>query len=149
MEGDRQSDASTGVRGTLIVAVLTVRSSYLNAREEPCPPSGVPDTLQWWIAPDQAWRIKTFALDHDIHTHSLPPQPGLAEVAQANNAKHYGDVIATQHVIELTDCYDDALVERAFGGVGLEPRLEVAEARFAFWKPDDADYRTQSRPERS
>ena len=27
-----------------------------------------------------------------------------------------------------------------------EPRLEIAIGRFAFWKPDDAKYRTQSTP---
>jgi hypothetical protein len=131
----------------LIVAVLTVRSSYLRNHAEPCPPGAAPDTLQWWIAAEQAWRIKTFALDHDIHTYSAPARPGLIELAQANNNKHYGDIIASQRVIELSDCTDQAAVADELRCNGLDGWLEVAEGRFAFWKPDDAEYRTQSRPE--
>jgi hypothetical protein len=137
------------VRGTLVVAVLTVRSSYKDNREEPCHPGQVPDTLQWWIGSDQAWRIKTFAIDHDIHTYSTPPRDGLVAIASANNRAHYGDILASEHILEFEDCTDEAGVSACFSAAGLEQRLEVADDRFAFWRPDDGEYRTQSKPERS
>jgi hypothetical protein len=130
------------------MAVLNVKSSYRQEIEEPLDgESDIPDTLQWWIGTDGAWRIKTFALDHDIHTYAVGGAgPNLVELAQANNLKHYGDVIDAQHVLEFQDCTDNKEVRRVFRRIGLTPRLEVAEGRFAFWKPDEAAYRTQSQP---
>src|SRR5262245_38647949 len=114
------------MRGTLVLAVLSVKSSYLREVEEPLDGADdVPDTLQWWIGEDVAWRIKTYALDHDIHTHSVDRGGhDLVALAQTNNRKHYGDVIASQHVLEFQDCTDAKEVRRVFKGVGLEPRLE-------------------------
>ena len=54
---------------TLILAVLTVESSYLQEVERPT--KNVPDTVQFWFTPDSQWRIKTFAIDHDIHVHRI------------------------------------------------------------------------------
>lgn len=78
------------MRGTLLLAVLNIQSSYSRNIEESFDgSSGVPDTLQWWITPESAWRIKTYALDHDIHTHSVAAQPDFIELARSNNRKHY------------------------------------------------------------
>jgi hypothetical protein len=136
------------VKGTLVLAILGVRSSYIAETEEPL--SGdddVPDTLQWWIASDQSFRIKTFAVDHDIHIHGLSKGgASIVDLAVENNSKNYGDVIAQQHVIELEDCTDAAAVACAFSKVGLPPSLEVEPGQFAFWKPDEAEYKTQSHP---
>ena len=55
-------------KGTLIIGVLTVESSYAQNSERPS--RGVPDTVQFWIDPGGAWRIRTYAIDHDIHPHS-------------------------------------------------------------------------------
>jgi hypothetical protein len=106
----------------------------------------VPDTIQWWVASTGTWRIKTFAIDHDIHTFSVEGKDSLIELALANAQKHYGDVILSNHVIKLHDCRDPAEVIAAFRAEGLEPRLEIAEGRFAFWKPDDGKYHSQSQP---
>jgi hypothetical protein len=139
------------MRGTLVLAILNVKSSYRRNLEEPVKGKrDVPDTLQWWIpsGPKDAWRIKTFALDHDIHTYSIGRgKHELVDVAQENNRKHYGEVIAAQHVLEFADCTDAKEVRQVFRGLGLPPRLEVAEGRFAFWQPDAAKYHTQSQPE--
>lgn len=113
-----------------------------------------PDTLQWWIAPAGVWRIKTFALDHDIHTHFIGSIPTtsigsvseMIEFARARTQKHYGNAIASQHVIELLNCTDEKRTDAALLATGLEPRLEIAAGRFAFWKPDDGRYYTQSEP---
>jgi len=136
------------MQGTLVLAVLNVKSSYLRDVEESLEgKDDIPDTLQWWIGPESAWRIKTFALDHDIHVYSVGPGSAeLVELAQENNAKHYGEVIACQHILAFKDCEDTKEVRRLFKKTGLSPRLEVATGRFAFWKPDDAKYRTQSQP---
>ena len=67
-------------------------------------------------------------------------------LARSNSLENYGDVIASQHVLELPDCTAPAEVARAFARIGLAPRLEVAAGRFAFWKPDDGECRSQSRP---
>jgi hypothetical protein len=131
------------VQGTLLLAVLTTASSY--ARELEQEASDLPDTLQWWIG-SETWRIRTYALDHDIHTHlvSKSGQEAL-ELALGNNAKHYAAITREQHVIEIPDGTDGPAVARALAALELAPFLEVAE-RFAFWKPDDAPYRTQSSP---
>jgi len=136
------------MRGTLLLTILNIRSSYARNIEEPLDAAGgVPDTLQWWITPESAWRIKTFALDHDIHTHAVATRPGLLELAQANNRKHYEGLIEAEHVLVFTNCSDAAEVATVCSGAGLDPRVEVAAGRFGFWKPDDARYWSQSTPE--
>jgi hypothetical protein len=136
------------MKGTLVLAVLNVKSSYLRRTEEPVREGDVPDTLQWWIAPNQVWRIKTFATDHDIHVYSVGAAKGApVELAQANNRKHYGDVIRSEHVLTFDDCTDLNAVAKVLGAAGIGSELEVAPAGFAFWKPDDAEYRSQSKPE--
>ena len=136
------------MQGTLILAVLNVKSSYSREVEEPLEGNNdIPDTLQWWIGTESAWRIKTFALDHDIHIYSVGSgSEELIQLALDNNSEHYDDVIACQHVLEFNDCGDVKEVQRLFKKTGLSPRLEVATGRFAFWKPDDAKYSTQSQP---
>jgi len=135
------------MQGTLVLTILTVQSSYLREMEEPLSnDSGPPDTIQWWIAPTGSWRIRTYAIDYDIHTHSVGNADNLKELALKNAQEHYGDVIQSQHVIELADCLDGNETARAFRAAGLEPRVEIAAGRFAFWKPDEGRYHTQSQP---
>ena len=54
---------------TLVLAILTVESSYVQEIERPA--TRVPDTVQFWFAPESDWRIKTFAIDHDIHAYRI------------------------------------------------------------------------------
>jgi len=134
------------VRGTLLLAVLSVKGSYADDIEFPLVgPDDIPNTLQWWISDASVWRILTFAIDRDIHTYRIGDVEDMLGFAIANNQKHYGDVIAAQHTLEFADCRDASEVEAVFAAVGLEPRLEVAET-FAFWKPEDASYETKSAP---
>jgi len=141
------------MQGTLLVAILTVRSSYLNSLELPLAGADeVPDTLQWWIAGLGTWRIKTFAIDHDIHTHRVDTrrvegnEQELLALARENNRKHYGDVIKAEYSLNFADCCNRAEVNAEFQRAGLEAHLEVADERFAFWKPDEARYSTKSNP---
>lgn len=135
------------MQGTLLLAILAVKSSYAGEVERRLDgPDDVPDTLQWWIG-EQTWRIRTYALDHDIHTHSVARTgPEVLELAKQSNVKHYAEVTAAQHVLHFHDCADPDEAATVLSAAGLDNRLEVAAGRFAFWKSDDARYRTQSMP---
>ncbi len=135
------------MQGTLVLTILNLRSSYQSNAEQPLGKGAdVPDTIQWWIATTGSWRIRTYAIDHDIHTHALGNSSDLEALAIENARRHYGDVIQSQHVIRLNDALDATAISAAFRAVGLEPRIEIATGRFAFWKPDDGRYQTLSKP---
>ncbi len=55
----------------LVVAWLNVKSSYAGNREEPSHDAF--DTVQFYFPAGSAnaWRIRTYAADHDIHVHKL------------------------------------------------------------------------------
>ena len=130
----------------LVLAVLSVQSSYRKNTEQPA--GKVPDTVQWWLTPNNAWRIKTFALDHDIHIYEIgtPIDP---EKAISNTKKSYGDVIRSLNVLQFPDYTAEQIVRETLQRAGLTPNLEIAAGDFAFWNPDGARYRTQSRPRQS
>lgn len=135
------------MHGILLLSVLNIASSYADNVERPLDGADdTPDTLQWWIG-EQTWRIRTYALDHDIHPHSVARTgPEVLELAKQNNAKHYSEVTAVQHVLNFKDCGDADEVANVLGDAGLPNRLELAAGRFAFWKPDDAVYWSKSVP---
>ncbi len=133
---------------TLILAVLTVESSYL--REVERPTKNVPDTVQFWLAPDSQWRIKTFAIDHDIHVHRIG-EPGsearlTTEFATNNIKKSYGDVTASIVVLEFADPKNETDVERVLKDHKLKGTLEAVKDGYYFYNPDGGDYRTKSKP---
>jgi len=136
------------MRGVLLLAILSVKSSYSQAIETALENTNdIPDTLQWWFGDGGCWRIRTYAMDHDIHAYEIADSlQTTLELAKKNNHDNYGDIIKAQHRIHFVDCTSAAEVEAEFDRIGLVPRLEVQE-RFAFWKPDNADYWTQSSPE--
>jgi hypothetical protein len=136
------------MRGFLVLAILSVRSSY--SRELEIALDGkddILDTLQWWFGDGGCWRIRTYAMDHDIHAYVIGNSPQTTlELAKKNNLKNYGDVIKMQHVIHFADCTDRSEVEAEFERIGLAPRIEIDPSRFVFWKPDEAVYSTKSTP---
>ena len=136
------------MRGVLLLAVLNIKSSYSRHIETSLQgEQDVPDTLQWWFGNGGCWRIRTYALDHDIHTYQIGNSPQTTlELATRNNLKHYGSVIKAQHKIHFVDCSNRPEVETEFARIGLAPRVEIAPGRFVFWKPDEAEYATKSRP---
>jgi hypothetical protein len=141
------------MQGTLLLTILTVKSSYTRHLELPLASTAdAPDTLQWWIgAPGGgAWRIRTYAIDHDIHTHHVVGDvEQLLALARENDRKHFADVIKEVHALNFADCDHQNEVQAEFHRVGIVPRLEIAAGRFAFWKPDEARYWTQSEPRKS
>ena len=136
------------MRGILLLAVLSVKSSY--SREEETlleSADDIPDTLQWWFGEGRCWRIRTYALDHDVHAFQIGNSTQITlELAKKNNQDNYGDIIATQHVVHFVDCANGVELEAEFGRIGLAPRLQFDLSQFAFWKPDDAVYLTKSSP---
>src|SRR5262245_22210439 len=114
---------------TLILAILTVESSYLQEVERPA--KAVPDTVQFWFAQDSQWRIKTFAIDHDIHIHRLGAANNATrlttEFAQNNIKKTYGDVAASVLVLEFPDPENEAEVQRILKEHKLTGKLEAVK----------------------
>jgi hypothetical protein len=135
---------------TLLVAVLTIQSSYLKNIELPVEDTiQAPDTVQWWIAPTETWRIRTFAIDHDIHTYRIgTDDPEYENVARVNTLKHYGDVISKMQSFEFADCTVGEREYKAFKDAGFSPTFDVEGKRFIFWNPDSRTYRTISKPKR-
>ena len=136
------------MRGILVLAILGIKSSYSRELETILEGAeDIPDTLQWWFGSGGCWRIRTYAMDHDIHAYLIGNSPQTTlELAEKNNLQHYGDVIRIQHVIHFVDCSNSAEAEAEFGRIGLPSRIEVYPDRFAFWKSDKAVYSTKSVP---
>ena len=64
------------MRGTLVLAILTIKGSYSRAIDFPLEgETDVPDTVQWWFGDGGCWRIRTYALDHDIHAYRIGDSP--------------------------------------------------------------------------
>lgn len=135
-------------RGTLVIGILTIESSYAQNVERPA--RGVPDTLQFWLGPSGAWRIRTYATDHDIHPHSLgaldkmKEQP--VEFAREQIKKYYGDVLASVVVLEFADTSNSAAVRQLLAERMLKGSLEVPRVGFAFWNPDNGVYSSRTTP---
>ncbi|MEO5913014.1 MAG: hypothetical protein ABIS50_02195 [Luteolibacter sp.] len=133
---------------TLVLAILTVESSYLQEVEHPA--KIVPDTVQFWFAPECQWRIKTFAIDHDIHVHQIRVDDKSArlttEFAQNNIKKSYGDVTDTVLVLEFPDPKNDADVQRILRENKVTGKLEAVKEGYYFYNPDRGEYRTKSKP---
>lgn len=133
---------------TLIVAILTVEGSYSQNIERPA--TSVPDTVQFWYSPDMQWRIKTYAIDHDIHVHSIeiadPEQRLTNAFAEANIQKSYGDVVDRLMVLSFPDPTDSPSVRQILDSSGLSGELELVSDGYAFYNPDRGDYHSQSTP---
>ena len=89
------------MRGILLLAVLGVKSSYSQEIETPVKNTrDVPDTLQWWFGDGGCWRVRTYAMDHDIQAFQVANSPQTTlELAKKNNHDNYGDIIREQHQI--------------------------------------------------
>lgn len=134
--------------GTLVIGTLSIASSYAQNLERPA--SGTPDTVQFWISNGVTWRIRTYAIDHDIHTHKLggqaKPVEQWLELAQAHISKNYADVLTTTVVLKFSNPGDTNSVRLALNESKLGGSLEVAKNGFAFWNPDGGHYRSQTTP---
>ena len=140
--------AGAAVKGTLVVGVLKIESSYARNVEKPA--GRVPDTIQMWIGSDSAWRIRTHAIDHDIHVYSLGHPKHMkgapTDFARDHIKKHYGDVLSSIVILRFDDASNASASRQVLASQGLDGTLEVAKSGFAFWNPDDGVYKTKSEP---
>lgn len=130
---------------TLVLAVLSIESSFAADVERPA--RGVPDTVQFWLAPDGQWTLRTHAADHDLRVHRISPRndgsPYAAADAEALLDKHYGDVTARRVTLTFPAPPDPAGARRILAGKGLGGALEIRPEGWAFYNPDGVEYRSR------
>ena len=127
----------------LVVFFLSVRSSYARNSEFEATEDSY-DTVQFFCSEGVCWRIRTYAMDQDVHVWRIGAVDDIVALARSNTEKHYGDVLAESYTLETgagLDGIRERLVER-----GLPPSLEVSPAGFAFWAPGGSEYRSRTRP---
>lgn len=132
---------------TLLVYQLTIQSSYVDNVEQEADDEHF-DTVQWWITPDQAWRIRTFGVDNDVHLHQVAG-PVDAAVLRENTLKHYDEDIDDTFDVVLDDLGDAPAIEAAMAPFGGAEALEIDRngARFAFWNPLKLRFAPRGEPE--
>lgn len=132
----------------LVLALLTTESSYKSEVERPA--TAIVDTAQFWFGPQALWRIRTYAIDHDIHVYTLGARQDGSSLTtadiEAHINKHYADVLGKLYVIQFNDPNNGAKVSKVLQEHGLSGALVLASAGFAFYNPDRGQYKTQSAP---
>ena len=133
---------------TLVVALLSIQSSYVQDSEKLA--VDVPDTIQFWFPPDAQWRIRTYAIEHDIHVYSLGASSeekiATPDFAVEHIKKHYSDVTASLIVLKFANPTDQTEVARILAAHNQNGTLEVSKSGIAFYNPDRGHYRTKSTP---
>jgi hypothetical protein len=132
---------------TLLVFRLTIQSSYAQDVEQPADEDHF-DTVQWWLATHHTWRIKTFAMDQDIHCHHIGSS--LSETfARQSTEKNYGDVVASSFAVELGNLTHIEWIEKSMQEYGGLAALEVDRngGKFAFWNPLRVQFTSKSSPQ--
>jgi hypothetical protein len=128
----------------LVIFILTIQSSYVENKEVEATEAAF-DTIQFVASENGAWRVKTFALDQDVHTWSIRATPeSIVELARSNTEKHYGDVLAQGYVIETDEGLEG--LRAALKQRGLSGHLEVAKTGPLFWALDGTYCRSKSAP---
>ncbi len=95
--------------------------------------------------------IRTYAIDHDIHIYNLGASTEKMfsqALATEHIHKHYEEIIAKIIVLEFSSPNDLKEVQAVLAKYKLEGALEVAKAGFAFYNPDNAEYKTKSTPKK-
>lgn len=133
--------------GTLYIFSLTVESSYSENFERPAGTKF--DTLQWWIGAHGAWRIKTYAIDADIHPYKIDaerPKEEFRKLAVENSKKHYGDITKKMTIIEVPANATDQDIVTLLKKEGLKPTFEWVDDGYLLWLPDSSQYSTKTKP---
>jgi hypothetical protein len=127
----------------LVVFRLAIKSSYAQNVELDASAEEF-DTVQFYYGGVDCWRIKTFAVDQDVHVWNIGKVEDLVAMARTNTEKHYGDVLSEGYILKSDSGLEGIRAELA--DRGLDAHLEVAKAGFAFWTPEGTNYRNKSRP---
>jgi hypothetical protein len=134
------------MKTTLIIFFLGIQSSYSDNREERV--EGFGDTVQWLIAEDQVWRVRTYALDEDVHVYLVASKRDLAvdyvALAHSNTEKHYGDVLEREVTLYSND--GTSGIEAGLTENGLDAHLNKAPSGLFFWSPIGTKYSAKSQP---
>lgn len=134
------------MQSVLVIYLLSIQSSYAEDAEAPADEDAF-DTVQFFIGPENAWRIRTFSIDEDVHVYSLgPTQPRTLDTVRASTEKNYGDVIAASHVFTSDDGIAGLKKELATSALGASVE-ESTRHGFIFWVPEGTQYRTRTTPE--
>ncbi|MFL6550895.1 MAG: hypothetical protein ACJ8OJ_19550 [Povalibacter sp.] len=130
----------------LVVFTLNIQSSYQNDTEAEADEETF-DTVQFFIAPQTAWRIRTFSVDEDVHVYSLGDAgPDTLETVTTSTQRTYGDVIADKTIFSSTGGLEG--IRKALEEHDWSPTLKESKQHgFAFWVPEGSDYRTRSTPQ--
>lgn len=134
---------------TLIIVTLNVKSSYINDVEKILGANNVPDTIQFWLEYNKSivWRIRTFAIDHDIHISKMDfkniKDKNLPSFLIEITTKNYGDILQSIKILNFSNLENKDLIKEVFKTNDLELNLEINQ-NFAFRNPDNKKYRTQS-----
>lgn len=123
------------MRGKLILGLLNIRSSFrrnIGMRAG----DGTADTVQWWLEGGQAWRIRTFAADDEIHVDWIGGED--AESLIRNTQQNYGEFLSEIKVIDFADVQDESGSAGVLKDAGLEPNMVVMPMGFAYWSPSAA-----------
>jgi hypothetical protein len=132
------------MNSTLVIFFLSVQSSYAENTEADATEDAF-DAVQFYESERGSWRIKTYAVDQDVHAWSLGNEvEDIVALARSNTEKHYGDVLAEGYILR-TDAGIDGL-RRELSERGLSEHLEIADSGFLFWAPEGSHYRTKSKP---
>lgn len=128
---------------SLLVTRLTVRTSYV--RSVALPAADTFDTIQLYV-PDggpSVYRVRTFAVDHDIHVHSFGAAGWTIAGLRAHLDRRSADVMGQVHLVPLPHLDTRDLVAAGIRTGALEV---AADLGFAFWNPDGGRYRTRAEP---
>lgn len=130
----------------LIIYLLTVESSYLRNTERPALHSR--DTVQYCLSQGNGFRVRTYALDKDVHIYSIGQvtEKSLEDLAEANTQKHYGDVILEKIKLVSIGGLDGLKLQMTKRGLSQEFEIKT-DGSFAFWSPEPlGTYKTRSEP---
>lgn len=127
----------------LVLFILAIKSSYSRNLEVEAT-DGEFDTVQFFFGGGDSWRIKTYAMDQDVHVWNIGNVEDLVALARANTQKHYGDVLAQAYILR-SDCGVEG-IHAELANRGLDAHLEMSSAGFVFWAPEGTSYRSKSRP---
>ena len=132
------------MKGTLIIFILTVASSYKTNTEYEAVEHF--DVLEWWVVDDAAYRIKTYVVDQDIHINKLAHSDpeSIIDLSYGNTRKHYGDIIKSEYRLDFDGTETLKDIEKKLSDVGLNGTIDFDE--FLFWNPDGLEYRTITTP---
>lgn len=131
---------------TLVVFFPTVQSSY-SKNTEGAATDELFDTVQFFFeSRSGGWRIRTYAIDQDVHVWSLGKEvEDIVLLARTNTEKHYGDVLLEGYVLRSKTGIEGLRAE--LEARGLSTHLEVSKSGFMFWAPEGTQYQSKSSPQ--